>query len=311
MSSFSTEWEVSSLTVNTGTADGATDTLYANGRMQVPVYVSISAIDPDKNVPYSLTEAELESIKLVDYYSTSTELSGDWVYSTIENEFAHSGTTSLSLRSTSQSIKFWVSTSKVEKKSIAASVKQPDGKIVTTHESGFDYHATLVGNPPINYTTDNITIQDTKSGDGSSGSYSWSLLNYYISTNDHDLAKADLFIEQAESLFYNRDHMVANLYTAATPSSVYNLLYVWEYGDQATKLLGPYNLLAETPAVTVNDKKNNFCLTMMSLTYNYVRENEVFVRENHFTLYDIYGNSGKFKAELTDGGEVVIHNMQD
>ncbi|MCJ1239216.1 hypothetical protein MMC14_007210 [Varicellaria rhodocarpa] len=199
------KWEVTYLKVQTTQASGVFDQLYANGRMQVPLYIEIKAIDPTNNQRYTLTQSELNTIQLIDYWDQGSQLSGNWFYSDQENEFDHAlDTSSLTLSTSGPSIDasalsaltlsnnrlaadmsalsrstsltttdsspqwkcFWVSTEKVENKNIGASITQPDGSRVTTHSTDFDSRVTLTGKTPIYYNTETISKVKEKTSKG-------------------------------------------------------------------------------------------------------------------------------------------------
>ncbi|GKZ33300.1 hypothetical protein AbraIFM66950_003143, partial [Aspergillus brasiliensis] len=111
-------WEVTSFAVQTSTANQKTDTLYANGRMQVPVIISVKAVNGTTGAIYD-----------------STEVTGTWFYSTTENEFAHTLGNSRDpvtpIADGTKSIIFWISSTKVENKNIAAFITQPNEQVIS------------------------------------------------------------------------------------------------------------------------------------------------------------------------------------
>lgn len=212
-----------------------------------------------------MTPAELNSIKLVTYDDTSTQLLGDWSYSDIENEFDHvlSSSTQASARFSEADSSndepdhkcYWVTTTKVENQKIAASITQPDGTLVTTHSSDFDSKVTITGIAPdiTRYTLDTIQIdrEDTDNGtfigtysntyyDTSGNSYpptsqdksfSWDQDNYYIYTKEHSLRKAVIY-------GYSLDSGLEYCYARRTDKYGLKLFFVFPYGSQSQKHVG-------------------------------------------------------------------------
>lgn len=145
-------WEVTCFQIRTGTPELTSGTLNADGKMQLPVYVSIKANIKGTDDHYYLTEGELNSIELVDFGYANDQLSDGWSYSH-EQDLS----TSMSIAPPSrvsdhdnvgddyQLKRFWVSTTKAEEKNIAACIAQPDGKIVTTETSTEGSYVKLAG----------------------------------------------------------------------------------------------------------------------------------------------------------------------
>src|ERR1700761_9699465 len=85
-----TGWEVNYFKVETSTSSANTDSLYANGKMQIPVTVSIKAVETGTSTRYTLTDSDLNTIELVYYNDTSSTLSNGWSYTDQEDDtFAH------------------------------------------------------------------------------------------------------------------------------------------------------------------------------------------------------------------------------
>ncbi|KAF5549499.1 hypothetical protein FMEXI_4199 [Fusarium mexicanum] len=97
---------------------------------------------------YRLSPEELKSVQLIDYV-TNEELTGDWTYSTTRNEFSHS-ISSMPVADSAQSpetaqnaafdnkrdtIQFWISTTEIASKEIAASITSSEGIKSSTNDS--------------------------------------------------------------------------------------------------------------------------------------------------------------------------------
>ncbi|MCJ1346265.1 hypothetical protein MMC31_004480 [Peltigera leucophlebia] len=239
----------------------------------------------------------------------------------------------------SQSQVYWVSTTKVENKNVGARIMQPDGKTVNTHSKNFDSHVTLVGQEPITYTTDNITMtrEDTANGTyrfdwqsaGDSNWYTayknWDQDNYYISTNKHTLLKADIYVYDPDGHCngHDDDSRLANSYAFWAPDGKnLKLFFIWNYGKEAIKTAGLYKeativdwgihcgrkAYAYTD-IKVNQKKNALCLTRLAYDCPDTIWGQQWYYNCGFKLYDLYGNMGTFSASTSpDRNLVVISN---
>ncbi|KAI2862001.1 hypothetical protein CBS147321_1152 [Aspergillus niger] len=303
MGSTSVSWEVTSLEVQTTTPSATSDGLYANGNMQVPVIVVIKTIDPDTNTSYQLSESDLETIKLIDYDDPPTELSGSWSYSTTENEFDHSlPSTKKALQPNlsltdggSQKKRYWVTTTKVENKRVAASIKQPNGIVVHTAGDPYDSKATLTGTNVVTYKLDDINLRkgDTTSGTGETVLLQeWSHTNYYLTTNKYPLRKADF-----NGYNLGTDHGAEDSaleYATAYFSSSGNksdIFFYWPMGPEETRAAGRGTAKVD---VTVNDESNALCFTHMHVGIFDWRWFLDYIGEGQFTFYDQFGNPGTF-----------------
>ncbi|RPA93704.1 hypothetical protein L873DRAFT_1830615 [Choiromyces venosus 120613-1] len=361
-----TKWEVGYLKVKTTTDKETSDILYANGRMQVPVRVYIKAIKKGMTERFYLTQSELDTIKLVDYDDTANILSGGWTYSDEANDF----NITLSLATSTASValytrasleggevkaevkqdddnaqfkEYWVSTTKVENKKIAASIKQSDGKTITSHSTTFDSCVTLTGKQPITYTTDNITVtrEDTADGDyqfewqsaGNGNWYDsrkhWDQDNYYISTNAYTLKKADIHTyDHTGSQNGNQsDTGLAHCYGyKAADDKNLKLSFIWDFGKETTKAAGLYREATITDWFTscgrkahakidikVNQKKNALCLTRLAIDCpDTIWGTQWSYYGCWFQLYDIYGNIGTFSASFSkDHNLIEIKNTNN
>ncbi|GKZ22928.1 hypothetical protein AbraIFM66951_009324 [Aspergillus brasiliensis] len=299
MGSTSISWEVSSFEVQVTTPNATSDALYANGSMQVPVIVVISAINPDSNSPYELDDSELEKIRLIDYDDPPTEIKGSWSYSVIENEFEHGlPSTKMAVQSDlslaaegPQKKRYWVTTTKIEDKRIAASIEQPNGTVVHTGGGNFDSKVILVGTNPVMYNLDNLIWE--QQGDFVSGKFSdgggWVLRNLSLTTNKYDLRKA-------EFQGYNPGTTDAALEYAISFLKIKgidvwsSILYYWPMGSEETRRVGIGSYTAET---TINQKSNALCVTHIQLIESGI-ESSNWWEEGRFTFYDKFGNSGTF-----------------
>ncbi|CAM6102841.1 unnamed protein product [Calypogeia fissa] len=355
-----TQWEVTYFKVETITSDS----LYANGRMQVPVIVSIKAIEKGTTQRYTLQDADLSKIELIDYDDTASALSDGWSYTDQKNGlFANSliasaATVNAAIRAVEfssrtaldpvfqveqpqpqitartddgpQSKKYWVCTTKVESKRVAARVKQPDGTTITTHGSKFDSHVTLTGKTPVVYTTDNVHFvrEDTAhgsypydwesvTGNWDKGYADWDQDNYYVSSNVHEFVKADIHDYDTTG---HDDSRLKNCYAYCAPDNKnLKLSFIWDFGTETTKTAGLYqeatisdwgcNCGRKAYAyrdIKVNQKSNALCLTRLAMDFpDEIWGSKWSNNDCGFTLYDMYGNTGKFYAGFTDDHNLV------
>ncbi|PWY69619.1 hypothetical protein BO94DRAFT_590404 [Aspergillus sclerotioniger CBS 115572] len=263
-------WEVTFFEITTTRSDRITDTLYANGRMQVPIDVSIKAVVNDET--YTLSEQELASIKLVRYVSPDEDLPDGWDYTASENEFDHVMPTTvtniknnrdsdipapaealhITPRADHQVKRYWVSTTHVENEQIAASILSPSGEIITTHEeeSGFDSYVALTGVAPITYHKDDL-VTDKYSNKDDVEKHEWSFSyeglplargtcyqqNVYVSLKNERMLKSEVTgVKRGDSEFWFN-----HAYRRHVPSWVdhgVDIHYIWDTGDPEQQWVG-------------------------------------------------------------------------
>ncbi|KAF7594915.1 hypothetical protein BBP40_007951 [Aspergillus hancockii] len=87
-------WEVTGFPVQTGTHEFKSDTLDADGKMQVPVYISTKVNVKGTDDRYYSTEERLSRIELIGLGDANHWLSNGWSYSDKENPLASSASAS-------------------------------------------------------------------------------------------------------------------------------------------------------------------------------------------------------------------------
>ncbi|KAJ5159863.1 uncharacterized protein N7482_006867 [Penicillium canariense] len=344
-------WEVDTFSVELTDQASRSDRLYANGRMQVPVYAKIAASLKNGGATYRLTDKELSQIYLVYYHDTSSRLHGGWVSSTTPGEYAGTLSDTIATNTTAgsnpresqagddspQYKKFWVSTTRIEAQAIAAAFKMPmSHKVVTTNDGHKDSYVTLTGIEPIIYTRANTSLisdpepPNTGHLNGSCNGYGsfgvdWSQTNYYFTTNNHYLHKAELhWYERTGHDNGNRDQdadtrLIGSYKKSCTNNgNTLHLYYIWETSKETTKTVGENvnQYFWKIPAytnITINQTANALCLTHIQFAAKIPHYQWVFEPEWHFNtwfvVYDLYGNRGVFEATNNDKtGEVVIGN---
>ncbi|KAK6527589.1 hypothetical protein TWF694_004573 [Orbilia ellipsospora] len=337
-------WEIEQFCIKTNNSSEVCDTLFANGQMQVPLDVSIRAVKGTET--YKLTDAELDTIKIVYYNNTTKELgfgfSKGWYCMVKENEYLHTLDTTSSVASsnpdqTVQVKRFWVSTKKKETADFAARVLQPDigedGEVtqmkITTSFASFNSHVTLTGISPINYTTDNITITTE---DTSSGTYQWDVddngkcqkeekwtqKTWYLSTSNYPLHKWTAWDVELDQ--WGGTVELRHCYAYRTHSNNLKLFFAWNKGDEFSRNVGVEvshmdgkNRTAKAWAgIKVNRKKNAVCLCRV----NFDSSAGIWGAEWDFpscfiTLWDVYGNYGVIGASYSeDRDSVVVKNTE-
>jgi hypothetical protein len=305
------QWEVTDFRVETSPGDHTRDSLFANGQMQVPVFVSIAAINPATGAGHMLSAAQLNTIKLVDYFSPTTQLSAPWTYSGQENEFHHvlpsaasteTPQTDMSNQTTAlQKKTWWVSTSRVEHKNIGASIQAPNGTVYHTGGRGpgdFDSHVTITGIAPLHYNMSNVQFdrEDTKDGKTTNANFGFDQDNYYLSSKVHRFQKVEVrghFFNPANDPPSERCYLrVSRVKGGILEES--HLHYLWPMGSQQTRQAGNRNARAD---ITINQRQGALCFTRFTLVgigRLYPDNGGWFT--NQFTIYDQYGNWGNFQA---------------
>ena len=335
-------WEVTSFEVLTASLDPTSATFFANGRMQVPVNVLIRAVDSNNHQPVRLTQAELNTIQLVEYHNPNILLNNAWSYSDESNEFAHAlpsseaTIASPALNDSRPTLddgspdhkRYWVTATKVEHRTVAARITQPNGTRQSTHNgSRFDSHVHLTGIPPVDYNRSTISVdREVIVSDGFYGmsarpppsgqlAESWTQVNYYISTTVYPFLKADIHGFNPRPSTPSLTNSYLYRFAGQTPFDL-KLHYIWENGPQTRKTVGEnrswtrngvtYTVTAQV-TVNVNQRRNALCLTRMSFEKGHYGWNTGFNHRCGFELYDIYGNHGSFTASHSaEGDEIVI-----
>lgn len=133
-------WDVIDLQIHSVGSEPSPPPVHVDSKMQVPVYISLKANIKGTIDRYYLTEDELEAIELFDF-DTNDQLSGSWSYSDADLSNIPPETLADSVSNQDQLKCFWVSSTKPEDKMIAARIRQPDGRLVTT-QMGTGVHFT-------------------------------------------------------------------------------------------------------------------------------------------------------------------------
>ncbi|KAL6691225.1 hypothetical protein J3F84DRAFT_167537 [Trichoderma pleuroticola] len=295
----SKHWTLNTFTVVTTTEGGDADVLYANGTMQVPVVVTVSAVNDD-NTPHILTDDELSSLKLIDCDGPPSDLSDGWTYSTTENLYDHTigpgaeRTVAVDLGPSKQ--RYWVSTATAEAKNIGASIKVQDGSVVDTSGSGtFKSTVNITGRPPVDVLFEDLDLwQDTNTANGDIDPYTYDQDNYYLTIkgnrhvrfldcNGFDGGGSDPLLYRSIAMFSN--HMPCYIW------------YWWPVGPTTTVLAGCKDVAVK---ITVNQQKDAACLTRLLFDDGPNIWHKHYRWEAKFTVYDQYGNSCVFYPKWVD-----------
>ncbi|KAJ7189184.1 hypothetical protein C8R46DRAFT_35779 [Mycena filopes] len=298
-----TGWKVSYLRVETSTSNTKTDSLYANGQMQIPVIISIKAVTTGTKTEthYTLADSDLNKIKLVYYHDTSSTLSNGWSYTTQKDDtFAHTVSgqsasftaTHLAAADTQsndspQTKTYWVTTTKVENQNVAASIEQFDGTTANTHSSKYDSHVTLTGLTTIAYTTDNVQItrEDTANGtykleariwQASTTSWvwkedprKWNQHNYHVTSNGFKFVKAEIHDHDSTGHAdgHPGDARLKNSFAYHATKSSLKICFIWDFGAGAIKTAGVYGEEGKYRAYAYQDIKVNQKSNALCLTH--------------------------------------------
>ncbi|RAL59414.1 hypothetical protein DID88_006788 [Monilinia fructigena] len=308
----SVQWEVTYLRIH---ADPAGTSLFANGQMQVAANILIKAIDPTNNADYNLTPAELASIQLVDYYNTEEVLTGNWTYTTIENDFSHtmpSNGFSRLVQAPMQSSmvdqykKYWVSTTKSEVKSVGARILQPDKTWVTTRTSPNDSSIVFRSTPEIKYSLANCEWwrEDTASGSG------WDQDNYFLRSKVHPFKVAE------RHAYRNENYEVVGMrnsvaYHRAGP----HLHYMWPLGPPSTQNVGLTNYTDGRPHpnpwtknIVIRQHTDSLCLTRMITSGPKDIWSQGWWYNPWVEMFDLYGNRGSFNFAVNEYNTISVSN---
>ncbi|WP_426575512.1 hypothetical protein ACP179_02310 (plasmid) [Xenorhabdus stockiae] len=239
--------------------------VYANRRMQVGVYILIQAKD-DNDRLIQLSDEQLDSIQLINH-STGNELSGEWVYNSIENNYSHTFPDDPPLQrmdslyeektnKTPQHKLYWILTSKTETMKIGAQIILNNKKYNTMEGTPSNSHVVIISHPEINYISDNLIIEeqkDIKSGKykfeferyidivgtklgGFTHYYKWNQTNYYIKSKNGFPVK--------DSYIWNtvNDDEPSNIefrrFSYLTNNDNLYLFFIWGIHQEKNKIVG-------------------------------------------------------------------------
>ncbi|KAK6529792.1 hypothetical protein TWF281_008951 [Arthrobotrys megalospora] len=336
-------WSVVKLTITANTSNGVADRLYANGNMQVPIDVAITAID-GAGKPYYLSDQELAAIQLVDYNNVDRQLSGKWKYTDQENEFAHiidgvGRSVSISTDAPGasadasdhlgfQTKRYWVSTTGIENQKIAAAITEPNGNYYTTHSKVEDNFAILRGVSPIIYNTENVRI-NRDYNDTTTGSYDlsserevlggrktiteklgWKAQNYHLSMDRGSVRKAEIYGYYTSSSALN----YSIKYQPVGRGLI--IFYMWPLGSQRDMQTGVLLTTTHAPifrvealaTVPTNNRRGSLCFTRVhyagSEAFPIPWDDESHRYEQAgCKIYDEWGNWAQFKIIFTRSGK--------
>ncbi|PYI27473.1 hypothetical protein BP00DRAFT_20408 [Aspergillus indologenus CBS 114.80] len=310
-------WEVTNLEVETTTSGNKAANLFANDLMQVAVITKIKAIKPDTREPYTLSPSELASIKLVEYFDPSREISNGWSYTITENSYEHGYPLTASQPSevresephAEYQIKwYWVSTTKIDDKNIGASIRQPDGNVIHTGPgSKFDSRVVLTGKPPTQYGMDDIEVVQENTATGKIPylffQVEWDQDNYYVTSKKYPFRTAETHSYWGDPSEPTLKYCFAH-YTGDNSSS--RLSYIWDMGDRQTKKVGRvFDSVDATADITVNQRENALCLTRWSVDFNGKLFGRMWYFDSWFKIFDVYGNSGIYYVTNEDYGNKI------
>lgn len=338
----SVNWEVTFFELHTTTLDETTASLFANGRMQVAVDVFVRAIDSQNGSRYRLTQAELNTIQLVQYVNPNIVLTDPWFYSDQQNEFAHampsSGDTNASPASnealpiqndaTWDHKRYWVRTTRVEHIRVAARIRQPNGTTESTNNgTSFNSFVHLTGEPPVLYNSTTIgterdpvvtngihtvTVTSATTWDQYRGA--WTQVNYYLYSKVYSFLRANI-----PGVPFGHDEANKYLHFAEADNGT-NLRshYIWELNGPSWRAAGPQqdimfqgqtHHVRSRRDIRINQMRNALCFTILEHESRSPIWHPFWDWIPGFELLDIYGNSGLFTAtHSADRRELVIRN---
>ncbi|TGO18044.1 hypothetical protein BPAE_0398g00070 [Botrytis paeoniae] len=311
-----TQWGVNSFKIR-----GYDSALFANGVMQVAVEVDIKATVPGTSTPYTMTDAELEEIELVD--DDLNALSGGWSFSSTENDFNHtipsSAQSDISVpelpSADVQTKTYWVSTSKTESKTVYASIQQPDGTVITTHSDKYDSKVELQGRQPTVYTLSNTNFENYEVDHDDK----WRQYNYFLSSKEQNqpfkTCERHNYVGESDPIVGLRDCYWFARQKDKDNSHERRIQYFWDMGPERIVTVGVTNYkdgtpIPENPAptITINQKADAMCFTWLDITSPTHVYTTSFWYDTWFIVWDVYGNSGEFTVDTGDNSDdIVIH----
>ncbi|KAJ8062592.1 hypothetical protein OCU04_009116 [Sclerotinia nivalis] len=312
------QWEVTYFSIQSS----GDSVLFANHVMQVTVDVLIKAIDPTTNTPYTLRMDELFSSQLIDYDDVNAELGDGWAYSNEENVFAHSMPPSHSVVPATephdnqsmppqhnnvpagqplddQSQRWWVTTGKIESKSVGARIQQPNGTWVSTHSDKFDTHVSLRGVERVTYTLDNVKfVKEDTDGGTDTIETSWDQDNYYLTSKVHPFNMVVLDGHRYSDYSVEGLRMCTAYYQWATWKWLH---YFWYMGPKTKAKVGITSFEDGTPVqggnvhdININEHPQAFCLTRLWIYTEANIYSTDWWYSSTIKIFDDYGNQGNF-----------------
>ena len=231
---------------------------------------------------------------------------------------------------------YWVSATTVEVKHIAARVRQPDDTVVTTKYSVFNSFVKLTGAEPIIYTMDSVNVAREDTGNGNYNFYkqesedgNWFTSgqpfdqdNYYVTSKFHPFVKADIYgLDCGMS-----DWRMENCYSYHAPDGKnMKLSLIWGLGVETVRTVGLFVKSTVTDAsgvrglaadafvnMRINKRSNAVCLTRLAFDCTDSIWGDNWSNDHcGFTVYDVYGNAGKFAAGFSSNHNLVAISNAD
>jgi hypothetical protein len=264
--------------------------LYANGNMQVLVYVDIRAVD-DNGLPVQLIQRDLNALSLVRAGSHD-KIPDGWSYSQTGNRYLHTmpGTPTESVKQPvpMERLAFWVSTEVAGSVDFAASIKSPTGVVYNSFNS-----VSLSGIEINNYTLADVTFVRYNSANIETGNkIPLDQDNYYLSFKNNrnivyvDWMGSDIPLFACESPSY--------------PTS----FYAWPLDAQIRQEIKNFpETISDTASIVVNDRPGQLCMTRLLFEADGLAWPKNFQERVVFSIFDDYGTHGLF--------EVIINNDEN
>ena len=279
------------------TSGGETEEIfYGNGNHQLGISIYFTPIDDTgKPVPVKPEVLERCSITLIDYYSKAPLDSKEWTVSYIKNEF-HDLVVNPQLKS--RAANQTVRDSKIIYLSCAANTvtrKRVLGCIVAVSkelefvcgdQERFTSQIKVQALEAIQY---DVTKTQLSAGVDHSIPYLLGQENYYFSIVDPNFYI--LKVDVSDSSFGPDMYWSAIDCGAAAGEQKRALFYYWKLGNPgSTRIPGLVD-----QEIVYNERINCFCITRFYVASSFAPKHENPV----FTIYDQYGNSGRFRIEFT------------
>ncbi|PHM60583.1 hypothetical protein Xsto_03859 [Xenorhabdus stockiae] len=187
--------------------------LFANGNMQLGIAIDILAADVN-SYKVTLSPEQLDSIELIDTV-THENLTGDWTYSSEENDYSHTyprgdvtrGINLSSGRDTtidneSQRKVYWLKTKKEETKKIIAKITLCGKEYLSDHAHAEGSHIVVHGRRAIVYDSSDLGHEVALRIDSGKYEYKTTVIKHYIDGDDVPQSPSYKYFEWIKNNYY-------------------------------------------------------------------------------------------------------------
>ncbi|KAJ1717820.1 hypothetical protein NYO67_64 [Aspergillus flavus] len=318
-------WTVNSIKVES--RSGSTSlSIFANGRMQVPVYIVLSGRKDGKD--YQLTPEDLKRVKITNYH-TDEPLSGPFHYrsddlgytapfpsSSKSDEAIDEPRGQMEDRpiSTFQTHTLYVHSTEVGDMRIGASVLQPDNVLVTTRSGSNDSSLYINARPRPYYTMNDVKFEREDTANGTIPidiglpwelKLPWDQDNYYLTSKIHPFKKATITgtIKDGRGEV-GKEHC----YAIVEDDKTSNWCFAWPMGPGKSEKVGAAT--SDFGNIYTNIRINQKGEHVLTVTRWHISGKKSVYQPFwsywcYFDIYDIYGNDKRFYLDRSDRHNVL------